>query len=106
MGIKIGFLGAGRMATAIAGGMVKKEFSSADIFAYDCAAVAAENFRNTTGAVLCSAPEELAKNCDVIILAVAHREFAALDIAGFKKPQSIVFDIKSALPKGVADARL
>ena len=70
MGIKIGFLGAGRMATAIAGGMVKKDFSSADIFAYDCAAVAAENFRNTTGAVLCSAPEELAKNCEVIILAV------------------------------------
>ena len=43
---------------------------------------------------------------DVIILAVAHNEFMALDIAGFKKPQAIVFDIKSALPATVADARL
>ena len=46
------------------------------------------------------------KKYDVIILAVAHRQFADLDIGKFKNPQSIVFDIKSALPKGVADARL
>jgi UDP-N-acetyl-D-galactosamine dehydrogenase len=46
------------------------------------------------------------KKYDVIILAVSHRQFADLDIGKFKNPQSIVFDIKSALPKGVADARL
>jgi len=46
------------------------------------------------------------KDYDVIILAVAHKEFMTLDIANFKKAQSIVFDIKSALPDGVADARL
>ena len=49
---------------------------------------------------------DIIDNKYVIILAVAHNEFMALDIAGFKKPQAIVFDIKSALPATVADARL
>ncbi len=47
-----------------------------------------------------------AKKYDVIVLAVAHREFMAMDIAGFKKDRAIVFDIKSVLPKDAVDARL
>jgi UDP-N-acetyl-D-galactosamine dehydrogenase len=43
---------------------------------------------------------------DVIVLAVAHKEFMTMDIAGFKKDKAIIFDIKSVLPKGIADARL
>ena len=42
----------------------------------------------------------------LIVLAVAHKEFLAMDISQFKKTQSIVFDIKSALPREIVDARL
>jgi len=52
-------------------------------------------------------PAQIAENkYDVIVLAVAHKEFLAMDISQFKKTQSIVFDIKSALPREIVDARL
>ena len=68
--VKIGFLGAGRMATAIAGGMVKNDFAAQDIFFYDCSAAAAEAFRTAVGATAAADPVAMAKTCDVILLAV------------------------------------
>jgi UDP-N-acetyl-D-galactosamine dehydrogenase len=44
-----------------------------------------------------------------VILAVAHRQFAALtadQLAAFKAPQAVVYDIKSALPRDWVDERL
>ncbi len=46
------------------------------------------------------------KKYDVIVLAVAHKEFFELDIKSLRKENSIVFDIKSVLPKDEIDARL
>jgi UDP-N-acetyl-D-galactosamine dehydrogenase len=46
---------------------------------------------------------------DAIVLAVAHRQFAALDAADIRawgREVCAIFDIKSALPDGLADARL
>jgi UDP-N-acetyl-D-glucosamine/UDP-N-acetyl-D-galactosamine dehydrogenase len=46
---------------------------------------------------------------DAVILAVAHREFAALGvdgIRGFGKPQSVLFDVKGLLPRDRVDGRL
>jgi UDP-N-acetyl-D-galactosamine dehydrogenase len=46
---------------------------------------------------------------DAIILAVAHKEFLDLgieSIRAFGKPNCILFDIKSVLPKQDIDARL
>ena len=46
---------------------------------------------------------------DVIILAVAHRQFIDLGAAGvraFGKPASVLYDIKSALPRDAVDGRL
>jgi UDP-N-acetyl-D-mannosaminuronate dehydrogenase len=43
---------------------------------------------------------------DAVILAVAHREFAALDLARFKKEHTVVYDIKGILPKDSVDGRL
>ena len=43
---------------------------------------------------------------DVIVLAVAHRNFAALDVEQFKNGDAVVFDIKGILPKTVVDGRL
>lgn len=43
---------------------------------------------------------------DAILLAVAHKEFATLDIASLRHPNTLVYDIKSFLPKEVVDVRL
>jgi UDP-N-acetyl-D-galactosamine dehydrogenase len=46
---------------------------------------------------------------DAIVLAVGHRQFAALGADGirrFGKPTSLVYDIKYVLPQGAADDRL
>lgn len=67
---KIAFLGAGRMASAIAGGMVKKDFAADAVLAYDCSAAAAAAFAKLTGAVISDGPAAMARDCDCLILAV------------------------------------
>ncbi len=67
---KIGFLGAGRMATAIAGGMVKNSFSAADIVAYDCSVEAGKAFAEVTGAKISADPQAMAAGCGAVLLAV------------------------------------
>jgi UDP-N-acetyl-D-galactosamine dehydrogenase len=42
---------------------------------------------------------------DAIVLGVAHQEFLGLDYAKFKKPHSIVYDVKGILGD-VADGKL
>lgn len=46
------------------------------------------------------------KKYDVIVLAVAHREFLNMDISAFKSDLAIVYDIKSVLPADMVDDRL
>ena len=43
---------------------------------------------------------------DAVVLAVAHKEFAAIDIDALKNENSVVYDIKGTLEKGKADKRL
>ncbi|HPN03992.1 MAG TPA: nucleotide sugar dehydrogenase, partial [Rectinema sp.] len=43
---------------------------------------------------------------DAIVLAVAHREFANLDIASMQNGHAIVFDVKGILPREMVDGRL
>lgn len=43
---------------------------------------------------------------DAVILAVAHREFLALDIRSLLNPNGVVYDVKGILPKDVVDGRL
>ncbi|MFL5297703.1 MAG: nucleotide sugar dehydrogenase [Phenylobacterium sp.] len=57
--------------------------------------------------LLTAAPEP--GSYDAVVLAVAHRQFAELGaeaIRGFGRPQAVVFDVKSVLPKDAADLRL
>ena len=48
----------------------------------------------------------LKSNYDAIILAVSHKEFLEIDIAGLKSEIGVIFDVKSLLPKQIIDARL
>lgn len=55
-----------------------------------------------------SSPEYLKGKFDAVILAVGHREFINVDVRGLLKDahKGVVFDVKSILPPGVADATL
>lgn len=64
------FIGAGKMATAIAAGMVRSGIAPARIHAYDVAKAAADSFQNATGAVIAESMTEAIAASDVVILAV------------------------------------
>ena len=90
--MKIGFLGAGKMASAIAGGMVKGSFDAENIFAYDTLAAAGDLFRETIGANIAANPVELAEKCDALLLAVKPQYLAEAlkPIAGMLKNKLII----------------
>jgi len=46
------------------------------------------------------------KDCDAIILAVAHNEFKELQLDSLCKSAKVIYDVKGVLPMGFADARL
>ncbi len=46
------------------------------------------------------------KKYDVVILAVAHKEFLALDIKSLLNDNGIVYDVKGILPRDIIDGRL
>ena len=69
--------------------------------------VSPEEAKAVYGIDLVEAPEQGAY--DVVILAVAHRQFGDMGEAGLKalgKPASVFFDIKYLLPAGATDGRL
>lgn len=43
---------------------------------------------------------------DTIILAVAHKEFETINLKEYQKPLSVLYDVKSVLPKEQVDGRL
>jgi len=50
--------------------------------------------------------EEIKIKYDVIILAVAHDIFLKMNVVNFKKPNGIIYDVKSVLDKKIITARL
>lgn len=43
---------------------------------------------------------------DAIILAVAHDEFKAMDVASLVRPGGVIYDVKGILPRDIVDGRL
>ncbi len=77
--MKLGFIGTGNMATAIIKGALNAEaISSQDIWAYDIDGKKAAACAQTFGIGLAASAEELAKNTDIILLAVKPFNFAEL----------------------------
>jgi UDP-N-acetyl-D-galactosamine dehydrogenase len=50
--------------------------------------------------------EQTDKNYDAIILAVSHKQFESLNLQSLMKPNAVIYDVKSVLPKSIIDARL
>ena len=92
MNTKIGFLGAGRMATALALGFLKSGMVMQDqLFASDVVVASGQRFTTATGATICKSNAELYETVDVLFLAVKPQqmedvldEFARRDDCGQK----------------------
>jgi pyrroline-5-carboxylate reductase len=99
--LTIGFLGAGRMATALAQGFVNAGLVRPDqIFASDVVPAARKAFGAATGAKICSSNADVLKNASVIILAVKPQQ--ALEVlAGIRThftPRHLLISIAAGLP--------
>jgi UDP-N-acetyl-D-galactosamine dehydrogenase len=69
--------------------------------------VDAEEAKHEYGIELVAKPEN--GTYDAIVVAVAHREFAALGSQGLRalgKPNAVLYDVKYVLPKAHVDGRL
>jgi pyrroline-5-carboxylate reductase len=73
---RVGFIGAGKMATALARGLCHSGFTSADrIIASDVLPAARESFSRETGARAAAANSEVAAASDILVLAVKPQQF-------------------------------
>jgi UDP-N-acetyl-D-galactosamine dehydrogenase len=61
---------------------------------------------NEFGLRLLTAEEQLKQHYEAIILAVGHQEFSDFPVEKHKAQQSVVFDVKSFLPKNLVDGCL
>ena len=77
--MKIGFIGVGNLASAvIAGSIASGRFSGSDYLVYDLfAEKVAENVQRYSTSAASSA-QQIAETCDVVVLAVKPKDFAAL----------------------------
>ena len=65
-----------------------------------------EEVKEEYGIDMISDEKEITKKYDAVILAVSHKEFLNFDTDAHLNPGHVTFDVKSILPKGVADCRL
>jgi pyrroline-5-carboxylate reductase len=69
--MKIGFLGAGRMATALTQGFIRSQIATpSEILASDITEAARARFQAETGAAATASNEEVTRHADVVFLAV------------------------------------
>ncbi|MBN2505332.1 MAG: pyrroline-5-carboxylate reductase [Verrucomicrobia bacterium] len=100
-GTTIGFLGAGRMATALAKGFVKGGLvQAAGLIASDCAASAREAFRRELGAAVTEHNAEVAAFARVLLLAVkpAQASEVLAEIRPRLTPDHLLISIVAGVP--------
>ena len=68
---KVGFIGLGQMATALASGFLRSKILTPDLlYGFDVSSEAGKKFAETTGAVVCSNPVDVVSSVDVLFFAV------------------------------------
>src|SRR5688572_14959851 len=93
---RIGFLGAGKMATALARGWIQAGLVKAEnVSASDPVAAARQAFQKETGASCGESSKAVAGNSDILILAVKPLNMAALlnEVAGGISTKHLVISI-------------
>ena len=77
--MKLGFFGAGNMASAIVGGAVSSgNFDASAVYVFDIDGAKAELLKDEFSVNTCKSADELIKSCDTIVLAVKPNVFPVL----------------------------
>ncbi len=98
--VRVGFVGAGRMAQALAGGLVSSGFCAAeDVCGSDVVPTAADAFAEATGGQVVTTNAEVAGRSDVIVLAVKpqHMPGVLSDLAGSVTADHLVVSIAAGI---------
>jgi pyrroline-5-carboxylate reductase len=98
--LRIGFLGAGRMATALARGWMTAGLLSRDfLWASDPVLAARQAFQSETGARALEANRDIVRDAEILILAVKPQNMSALlaDICSALTPQHLVISIAAGV---------
>lgn len=99
--LRVGFIGAGKMATALAKGLVASGFvNSKRIIASDVLPAARESFSTATGARCVDGVTEVLEHADVVFLAVKpqHMQSVLTEMAPHVEPRHLVISIAAGVP--------
>jgi pyrroline-5-carboxylate reductase len=97
---RLGFLGAGKMATALAGGWLRAGLTTPErVCASDPIAAARTAFATHTGAVPLSSNQQVVTASDVLVLAIKPQQMAEVlhEIKGAVGPQHLVVSIAAGV---------
>ena len=105
---KIGFIGAGRMATALAKGLIHTGICRAyDIMASDVSPAQLEAFAEATGANICENNADVARDAEVVVLAVKPGHVAeALESIKDVLKDALLISIAAGVPISKLEAGL
>lgn len=98
---RFGFIGAGRMATALARGLLDRGLADREhIIASDPSAASADNFARVTGASTTTDNQQVASQSDCVFLAVKPQQMAAAlgPLAGRLSDRHLVISVAAGVP--------
>jgi pyrroline-5-carboxylate reductase len=98
---RVGFIGAGKMATALARGLCQAGFTTPDrILGSDVAVTARESFAAQSGGTSVTSNAEVVAGSDVVVLAVKPQHFREIleELKGQISPRHLVVSIAAGIP--------
>lgn len=107
--VRVGFVGSGKMATALARGLISSGFVSADaVVASDVYPAARESFQTDTGARVVESNEEVVAGSDVVVLAVKPQQMAGVldGLSTLLEDRHLVISIAAGLPLSFYESKL
>ncbi len=98
--VRVGFIGAGKMATALAAGLCRAGFTTpAAVIACDLLPAAAKQFAAATGAGIVASVAEVAQRADVVVVAVKPQQVGSVlaELAGVLEVRHLVVSIAAGV---------
>ncbi|MHC4876122.1 MAG: pyrroline-5-carboxylate reductase [Planctomycetota bacterium] len=107
--VRVGFIGSGKMATALAKGLISSDFVSADqVIASDVFPGARQAFQSETGGQVTESNADVVAGSDVVILAVKPQQMGeVLDgVSSLLENRHLVISIAAGLPLSFYESKL